>query len=57
MDNEGWTCEVETAQTVNTLVRPGDKARRPWAFGNPRDRHERGYSDHFPVTVRLKVTN
>jgi hypothetical protein len=28
----------------------------PWRFGNARDNtFERGYSDHFPVTVHLKV--
>jgi endonuclease/exonuclease/phosphatase family metal-dependent hydrolase len=55
MDDQGWTCRTDTVQTINSLVKPGDKAKRPWAFGNPKDRHERGYSDHFPVTVRLKV--
>lgn len=55
MDEEGWTCRTDTVQTINTLVRPGDKAKRPWAFGNQKEKHERGYSDHFPVTVRLKV--
>lgn len=55
LDDQGWTCRTDTVKTVNTLVRPGDKAKRPWAFGNPKDRHERGYSDHFPVVVRLKV--
>lgn len=55
LDDQGWTCRTDTVQTINSLVRPGDKAKRPWAFGNPKDKHERGYSDHFPVTVRLKV--
>lgn len=51
----GWSCDPASAHTVNTLFRPGDRQKRPWRFGNPRDRFERGYSDHFPVTVRLKV--
>jgi len=51
----GWTVDVKSATTVNTLVRPGDRHMRPWRFGNPHDRFARGYSDHFPVTVRLKV--
>jgi endonuclease/exonuclease/phosphatase family metal-dependent hydrolase len=55
MDDQGWTCRTDTVQTINSLVRPGDKAKRPWAFGNQKEKHERGYSDHFPVTVRLKV--
>jgi hypothetical protein len=36
-------------------VRPGDKKHRPWRFGNEHEKHLRGYSDHFPVTVRLTV--
>jgi endonuclease/exonuclease/phosphatase family metal-dependent hydrolase len=55
LDSEGWSSEPETARTVNTLVRPTDKQRRPWRFGDERDQFPRGYSDHFPVTVRLKV--
>lgn len=54
-DPGGWICDPQTVQTVNTLYRPGDRKKRPWRFGNPRDRFERGYSDHFPVTVRLRV--
>jgi endonuclease/exonuclease/phosphatase family metal-dependent hydrolase len=55
LDNEGWTCLPDTVRTINTLYRPGDPKRRPWRFGNEKDRYERGYSDHFPVTVRLRV--
>jgi endonuclease/exonuclease/phosphatase family metal-dependent hydrolase len=55
LDNEGWSCDVDSARTVNTLSRPGDKLHRPWHFGGQHEKHERGYSDHFPVTVRLKV--
>jgi endonuclease/exonuclease/phosphatase family metal-dependent hydrolase len=51
----GWICDPAAAHTVNTLYRPGDHQKRPWRFGNPHDRFERGYSDHFPVTIRLKV--
>jgi endonuclease/exonuclease/phosphatase family metal-dependent hydrolase len=54
LDGKGWSCDPASAQTVNTLVRPGDKHRKPWRFGNGKDR-DHGYSDHFPVTVRLKV--
>jgi endonuclease/exonuclease/phosphatase family metal-dependent hydrolase len=52
-----WSCDVGSAQTVNNLARPGDRHKRPWRFGNPHDKFERGYSDHFPVTVRLHVAN
>jgi endonuclease/exonuclease/phosphatase family metal-dependent hydrolase len=55
LDDRGWSCDVESATIVNTLVRPRDRAKRPWRFGSKRDKFERGYSDHFPVTVRLKV--
>lgn len=53
LDRAGWSCEPDSVQTVNTLYRPGDRQKRPWRFGG--ERGERGYSDHFPVTVRLKV--
>ncbi len=56
LDNEGWQCEVESAHAIRTLVRKGDKTGRPWAFGTHKHNdHERGYSDHFPVTAVLKV--
>jgi endonuclease/exonuclease/phosphatase family metal-dependent hydrolase len=49
----GWTVEPQTARIVNDLT--ADRKGRPWRFGNPRDEGRRGYSDHFPVTVRLRV--
>jgi endonuclease/exonuclease/phosphatase family metal-dependent hydrolase len=57
LDDQGWNCEVDTVQAVHDqLVDPHDrKHRRPWRFGGKNDKFERGYSDHFPVTVRLKV--
>lgn len=55
LEGDGWRCNPDSATTVNTLFRPGDRRRRPWPFGNPRSRAERGYSDHFPVTVELAV--
>jgi endonuclease/exonuclease/phosphatase family metal-dependent hydrolase len=57
LDDRGWTVERQTARIVNDLtVEPKDRKGRPWRFGNPRDeKGPRGYSDHFPVTVRLKV--
>jgi endonuclease/exonuclease/phosphatase family metal-dependent hydrolase len=51
----GWTCDPATLAVVNTLTRPGDSHHRPWRFGGERDHGPRGYSDHFPVTVKLKV--
>jgi hypothetical protein len=55
LDGQGWSCDPQSVRTVNTLFQPGDKKRRPWRFGTERDRHPRGASDHFPVTVRLSV--
>jgi endonuclease/exonuclease/phosphatase family metal-dependent hydrolase len=62
LDGTGWSVEPDTFAVVDTLVKPGDKRREPWRFGNPdggKDKYgkpvARGYSDHFPVTVRLKV--
>jgi endonuclease/exonuclease/phosphatase family metal-dependent hydrolase len=53
LDDQGWTCEVNTAEIVTHrfVTRRG----QPLAFGTPRDKGERGASDHFPVAVRLKV--
>jgi endonuclease/exonuclease/phosphatase family metal-dependent hydrolase len=56
LEEQGWSCDRQSARTVNTLIRPGDRTHRPWRFGGEHDRGPRGYSDHFPVTVRLKVT-
>jgi hypothetical protein len=55
LDTKGWSCDPASIQTINTLYRPGDRLKRPWRFGGERDGGERGYSDHFPITVRLKV--
>lgn len=56
LDARGWACLLESVATVNGLVRPGGRTRAPWRFGNESDTtFERGYSDHFPVTVRLRV--
>ena len=57
LGGNGWSVVPDSVQTINTLVAPGEKHKRPWRFGNPKDKAERGYSDHFPVTVRLKVAN
>jgi endonuclease/exonuclease/phosphatase family metal-dependent hydrolase len=54
LDAKGWSCDPASVQTVNTLFHPGDRHRKPWRFGNSHDR-DHGYSDHFPVTVRLKM--
>ncbi len=55
LDEAGWSCDPASARTVNNLTRPGDRLQRPWRFGGERETGARGYSDHFPVTVRLHV--
>jgi hypothetical protein len=54
LDDQGWTCDVDSVTTVRTTQRRGDRLGRPWSFGGPKH-GERGYSDHFPVTVKLRV--
>ena len=49
---------LELVQTVNSLVRSRSRHGEPWRFGNEKEKvspENRGYSDHFPVTVRLRV--
>lgn len=58
LDPAGWSCDPDSVATFTEgLTRPGASRRQPWRFGDPGhgDRSERGYSDHFPVTVRLSV--
>jgi endonuclease/exonuclease/phosphatase family metal-dependent hydrolase len=55
LDEVAWSCDPRSVRTINSLYRPGDKHRRPWRFGSEHERAPRGYSDHFPVTVRLSV--
>jgi endonuclease/exonuclease/phosphatase family metal-dependent hydrolase len=53
-----WTCDTASARIVDNLT--ADRKGRPKHFGNEHDKMEindRGYSDHFPVTVRLQVAD
>ncbi len=54
LGRSGWSCDPGSLQVVNSLAKPGDRLRRPWHFGNEREKGQRGYSDHFPVTARLR---
>jgi endonuclease/exonuclease/phosphatase family metal-dependent hydrolase len=55
LDDQGWSCEPETVATVTDgLIHPRARSRRPWRFGGEGEK-EPGYSDHFPIMVRLKV--
>jgi endonuclease/exonuclease/phosphatase family metal-dependent hydrolase len=55
LDERGWSCEPDSVKVVNTLHKESDRQRRPWRFGSEHDKGPRGYSDHFPVTVRLRL--
>jgi endonuclease/exonuclease/phosphatase family metal-dependent hydrolase len=55
LGTSGWVCEPDTAATFNSLYRSGDIHKRPWRFGEENNKGPRGYSDHFPVTVKLRV--
>lgn len=54
-DAEGWSCDPESARIVTSFA---DRKGRPNRFGGKKDKRpleSRGASDHFPVTVRLRV--
>ena len=54
LDGEGWSYVNRSATIVERLSFRG----RPDRFGGPKDRRpwkNRGASDHYPVTVRLRV--
>jgi endonuclease/exonuclease/phosphatase family metal-dependent hydrolase len=56
LDNVGWSCDIDSIRTITDgLVRPGSRHREPWRFGDPKHDAKRGFSDHFPVTVKLRV--
>lgn len=55
LDATGWNCDPKSIHVENTLHKPADKLKRPWRFGDSNDKGPRGYSDHFPVTVKLRV--
>ncbi len=56
LDKEGWSCDPASMKIINDLT--ADRRGHPHRFGEKEDKialSERGYSDHFPVTVRLTV--
>ena len=59
LDDKGWSADPKSVGTfTDGLTRKGSTRREPWRFGDPGKEvkdSERGYSDHFPVTVKLKV--
>jgi endonuclease/exonuclease/phosphatase family metal-dependent hydrolase len=55
LDDKGWSCEPGSVAVPTAGMMRG-RHREPWRFGNKGGNPQgRGYSDHFPVTVNLKV--
>jgi endonuclease/exonuclease/phosphatase family metal-dependent hydrolase len=52
-DTQGWSVDPSSIRVVNSLIKPGDRNRRPWRFGGEKETGARGFSDHFPVCVHL----
>jgi endonuclease/exonuclease/phosphatase family metal-dependent hydrolase len=57
LDELGWSYVPNSIRVpADGLTRPGTFARRPWRFGSrDDDALGRGFSDHFPVLVTLRV--
>ncbi|HET6576394.1 MAG TPA: endonuclease/exonuclease/phosphatase family protein [Fimbriiglobus sp.] len=56
LDPAGWSCDPESVRVPTDGLTRGSR-REPWRFGNPTNPPTggRGYSDHFPVLVTLRV--
>jgi endonuclease/exonuclease/phosphatase family metal-dependent hydrolase len=56
-DTAGWGYDPDSVRVpTDGLIRAGSSGRRPWRFGTATDdARGRGYSDHFPVVVTLRV--
>jgi hypothetical protein len=57
LDASGWGYAPDSVRVpTDGLIRSGSRGRRPWRFGSATDDAlGRGFSDHFPVVVTLKV--
>jgi endonuclease/exonuclease/phosphatase family metal-dependent hydrolase len=59
LDERGWSCEPDSVATVRASVKRLRNGREvPWSFGTEHEHKslgDRGYSDHLPVTVKLRV--
>jgi len=54
-DDHGWTCDPNSSTIfASEGMRSANSTHAPFRFGDERET-KRGYSDHFPVTVRLSV--
>jgi predicted extracellular nuclease len=59
LDGSGWSADPKSVATyTDGLMRKGATRREPWRFGDP-DKDikdaDRGYADHFPVVVKIRV--
>jgi len=55
LDKKGWSCDPSSAEVYRHSP-PADIKGHPFRFGSEKDtKHARGYSDHLPVTIRLKL--
>lgn len=59
LDGKGWSVDSDSVSVpTEGLTRAGATRRQPWRFESPARQvkdAERGFSDHFPVLVKLKV--
>lgn len=59
LDGKGWSVDPKSVATyTDGLTRKGATRREPWRFDSPKKDVKddaRGYADHFPVVVKLKV--
>lgn len=56
LDRNGWSCEVNSAHIASEKM--SDHKGHPHRFGSARDTtplEKRGYADHFPITITLRV--
>ena len=54
LDDRGWTCDPNTAAIFAPSKLRHGSSGEPFRFGDAKAA-DRGYSDHFPVAVRLAV--
>lgn len=55
LDPSGWLVLPETTRTEHPIALSAGRDGRPQRFGNARNQNPRGPSDHFAVSVRLRV--
>jgi len=55
LDPQGWLVVPESIRTQNPPELRFGRNQRPWRFGSPKNDNPRGPSDHFALTVRLRV--